>query len=74
MLYLFEIWHCDGMDKAILKDVKITDGIVRGTQVGVFEGYNTHGDGSPIYAPCDPREYIAGGGAFTLVEFKEELA
>ncbi len=53
---------------AILEDIHIWEnGVAKATKVAEAAGFNE--DGSIIYRRCQPREFIAGGGPYTLQEY-----
>ena len=71
MMYLFFLSSHNTTFYAILKDISIINGTVYGTQIGVPDGFDANG--KLVFTACEPSKYIAGGSAFTLVEYKDEL-
>ena len=67
MLYTLNLSASNGSFNALLKDIKIENGCVHGTAVGVFQGYD--GNRKPIYKETEPHDYYAGGGPWVLCEF-----
>lgn len=56
---------------AIVENVEIIDGIVYATKVGKFAGWNDAKE--HVYEACQPVEFIAGGGPWTLTGYKGQL-
>ena len=54
----------------VIEDPRIEDGTVYGVKVGNFTGWENH---DALYERCDPVEYLAGGGPWTITEFKGRL-
>ena len=53
---------------AILEDVTFfKNGVLRARKIASVDGFAE--DGSFIYKSCIPREFIAGGGPYTLQEY-----
>ncbi len=69
MLYRFEMTTVRGTSYAIIKNPKFSNGVITATQVGELDGFAD--DGSLAFKKCDEREFIAGGGPYTLTEVKE---
>jgi len=71
MLYEFTLFFQNGSCHALLTEVTTHNGFVYGTQVGALDGFDDQGN--LVYRECNHRSYVAGGSAFTLVEYKGEL-
>ncbi len=56
---------------AIIDLPEIKDGIVVGDLVGEFIGWDTQRN--ELFKSVEPKHFMAGGGPWTLVEFKGEL-
>lgn len=52
---------------AIIANPIFENGIVRATQVGEISGFT--GNQENIYVECEPKEFIAGGGPYYMVEY-----
>ena len=70
-MYIFSLHSGNCTIYALLRNVSVMDGVVYGTLVGNFSGYDENGE--HVFTACEPSKYIAGGSAFTLVEYKGEL-
>ena len=71
MLYLFAMPHGNSATKVIVEEPEIKDGVVRAVKVGTFGGWNHNGE--EMYDACEKMQFIAGGGCWTLTEFRQEL-
>lgn len=67
MLYTLTLSTSNGSFNALLKNVKIENGCIHGTAIGLFLGYDENH--KPIYKETNPQNYYAGGGPWVLCEF-----
>lgn len=65
--YEFSMSSGNSTTYAILTSPEFDNGIVRATQVAVLNGFTE--DGKLAYRKCEEKEFIAGGGPYTLVEY-----
>ena len=71
MKFLFVMHSGTHTMLAILEDVRIEDGTVSATQIGQFDGWAD--DRTERYVRCEPKQFIAGGGPWTLTEYTKPL-
>lgn len=57
----------------ILQDPAIKDGVVYGKKVGVFAGFDDENNDELIFRKCDPIDFMAGFGPWTMNEYTKEL-
>ena len=70
--YLFEQKSGNSTRLVILQNPVVKEGTVYGTMVGAFAGWEENHE--EIYRECDPVEFIAGGGPWSMREYKKELS
>ena len=71
MRYLFSQSSGNTTTIAIVENPDIKAGTVYAIQVGEFTGWND--EGKAVYKACSPKNFIAGGGPWTLTEYTGKL-
>ena len=64
--YEFSMYSGRSLINLILTEPKFENGTIRATQVARM---NFTESGTKTYQKCDEKEFIAGGGPYTLVEY-----
>lgn len=57
---------------AIVSDPIFDNGVVKARMVGECNGFNVNG--GYAFKKCNPHEFIAGGGGYTLEEYNGEIS
>ena len=69
MDYVFEQRSGDTVLKLLVTNPQTTDGgVLHATKIAQFNGFDN--SCKPVFTTCEPCDFIAGGGPWTLTEFK----
>ena len=68
MKYKFTMHSGDTTTLAIIENIKFEDGVLKATKVGEFDGFDLDTN-EQVFKECLKREFIAGGGPYTLEEY-----